>query len=233
MDWVAGVDGFKSQWCVVLLNLRTEERCARIVPTFSGLLEIPEQPSIVCVDIPIGLPEVTLPGGRSCEREARRLLGSKASSVFSALGRTALKGSSQPDASARNRAAGGVGISAQAWGLSKKLREADEAMTPERQRLVYEVHPEVSFWALNENRPMAARKKSPEGAAERAEVLSKDGFPREFVQQLPTGLRVGLDDFLDACVAAWTAQRISTGQAGRLPVRTECDARGLDMAIWY
>ena len=90
MDWVAGVDGFKSQWCVVLLSLRTEELRARIVPTFSGLLEIPERPSIVCVDIPIGLPEVTRRGGRSCESEARRLLGRRASSVFSALGRAAL-----------------------------------------------------------------------------------------------------------------------------------------------
>jgi predicted RNase H-like nuclease len=233
MDWVAGVDGFKSQWCVVLLNRSTEEHCARIVPTFSDLLEIPERPSIVCVDIPIGLPEVTLPGGRSCEREARGLLGRRASSVFSALGRTALKGSSQPEASARNRAAGGVGIGAQAWGLSKKLKEADEAMTPERQGLIYEVHPEVSFWALNGSRPMAAGKKSPEGAGERVEVLSRGGFPRGFVQQLPTGLRVGRDDFLDACVAAWTAKRISTGQAGRLPARIERDDRGLDMAIWY
>lgn len=233
MDWVAGVDGFKSQWCVVLLSLRTEELRARIVPTFSGLLEIPERPSIVCVDIPIGLPEVTRRGGRSCESEARRLLGRRASSVFSALGRAALKGSSQPEASTRNKAAGGVGIGVQAWGLSKKLKEADEAMSPERQGVIYEVHPEVSFWALNGNRPMAAGKKSPEGARERVEILSTGGFPREFVQQLPTGLRVGRDDFLDACVAAWTAKRISTGQAGRLPARVECDGRGLDMAIWY
>lgn len=233
MDWVAGVDGFKAQWCLVLQNLRTGELRARIVPAFSDLLEIPERPTVVCVDIPIGLPEFTRPGGRSCESEARRVLGPRASSVFSALGRAALRASSREEASAANRAGGGVGIGAQAWGLSKKLREADEIMTPERQRLIYEVHPEVSFCVLNGNRPMASGKKTAEGEQARVEALIQGGFPREFVQQLPSGLRVGRDDFLDACVAAWTAKRISEGRSGRLPSQIERDAHGLDMAIWY
>jgi predicted RNase H-like nuclease len=233
MGWVAGVDGFKSKWCVVLSNLDTGELKARIVPTFAGLLTLPEEPSTVCVDIPIGLPDHTPTGGRSCEREARAVLGPRASSVFSALGRAALKGSSRLEAHNLNREAGGVGIGAQAWGLSKKLREVDEAMTPERQRFVHEVHPEVSFWALNGSKPITYGKKSAEGARERVEVLVRGGFPREFVQQLPPGLKVGRDDFLDACVAAWTATRIATGTAGRMPVSAERDARGLDMAIWY
>ena len=98
-----------------------------------------------------------------------------------------------------NLEAGGLGIGAQAWGLSKKLREVDEAMTPERQRLVHEVHPEVSFWALNGSKPMTYGKKSAEGARERVEALIRGGFPREFVQHLPPGLKVGLDDFLCLC----------------------------------
>ena len=71
MGWVAGADGCKSQWCFVLLNIGTGELRARVVPTFSGLLEAPERPSVVCVDIPIGLPDFTPQGGRSCEREKR------------------------------------------------------------------------------------------------------------------------------------------------------------------
>jgi predicted RNase H-like nuclease len=132
-----------------------------------------------------------------------------------------------------NRDAGGVGVGAQAWGLAKKLREADEAMTPQQQRTIYEVHPEVSFWALNRGTAMAASKKSEEGAAERIEALVRGGFPRPFVQQMPPDLKVGRDDFLDACVAVWTAKRIAVGRAERLPRRRECDVRGLDMAIWY
>ena len=119
MGWVAGVDGFKSEWCVVLLNLATGELRARIVATFAELLVITEGPLTVCVDIPIGLLDHAPAGGRTCEREARRVLGPRASSVFSALGRAALNGSSRLEANNINRGAGGIGIGAQAWGLSR------------------------------------------------------------------------------------------------------------------
>src|SRR3954452_8609244 len=100
MVWVAGVDGFKSEWCLVLRNVDTGELRARALPTVAAVLESPERPSVLCIDIPIGLPEFPPPGGRACEREARRVLGPRASSVFSALGRVALKGSTRLDGSA-------------------------------------------------------------------------------------------------------------------------------------
>ena len=59
MDWVAGVDGFKSEWCLVLLHLGNGELRSRIVPSFSLLIELPERPTVICVDIPIGLPKIT------------------------------------------------------------------------------------------------------------------------------------------------------------------------------
>jgi predicted RNase H-like nuclease len=232
MSWVAGVDGFKDQWCLVLLHLVTGELCARIVPTFSDLLEIPERPLVLAVDIPIGLPEFTLPGGRACEREARRVLGSRASCVFSAVGRAPLRAPSRAEADCLSRAAGGIGIGAQAWGLAAKLREADAAMTPERQGIVFEVHSEVSFWAMNGRAPLVRAKKAPEGAKDRADALVRNGFP-EVVHTLPSDLKVGRDDYLDACAAAWTARRVQAGQAGRFPTGIERDGRGLDMAIWY
>jgi len=233
MTWVAGVDGFKSQWCVVLQNLDTGELLARIVPTFAGLLDIPEKPTVVAIDIPIGLPEFMVPGGRACEKGARRILGRRASSVFSAVGRLALRGTTRLEADQLSRRAGGLGVGAQAWGLAAKLREADGVMTPERQRLVHEVHPEVSFWAINDRAPMRFGKKSPEGEHGRKDALVASGFPREFVQQLPANLRVGRDDFLDACAALWTARRIATGEAMRLPDVVDHDERGLDQAIWF
>ena len=234
MHWVAGVDGFKSRWCVVLLDLDTGELRARLVPAFAGLLDLAERPSIVAVDIPIGLPEVTPPGGRTCDREARRILGRpRASSVFSPVGRLALEGASRLEADRLGRDAGGIGIGAQAWGLAAKLREADQAMTPGRQKLVHEVHPELSFWAMNGRAAMPSGKKERAGEDARKDTLAASGFPRAFVQQRPANLRVGRDDFLDACAAAWTARRIATGRAERLPADEDRDARGLDQAIWF
>lgn len=211
----------------------TGELRARICPSFAGLLALAEEPSVVTVDIPIGLPEVTRPGGRLCEQGARKILGSRASSVFSAVGRAALRAGSRVDADAISRAAGGLGIGAQAWGLAEKLKEADAVMTPEHQRLVREVHPEVSFWAMNGRAPLPAGKKTLEGMLARMGVLEAEGFPSTFVRQLPVGLRVGRDDFLDACAALWTARRIEAGQVERLPAAVDLDACGLDQAIWF
>ncbi len=232
MTWIAGADGCESKWCVVLLHVGTGELRARIVPTFSELLTIPENPSIVAIDIPIGLPEFTPAGGRSCERQARRALGLRASCVFNAVGRRTLKASSHSEANHVSLAGGGIRLSIQAWGLAAKLREADEAMTPERQRIIHEVHPEVSFWAMNRGAPMSRPKKTPEGARDRTYALIRSGFPAD-IPQPSLALKARRDDILDACAAAWSARRVLEGRAGRLPTIVERDSRGLDMAIWY
>lgn len=233
MVWIAGVDGFKSQWCVVLQNLTTGELKVQFVPTFARLLSMKENPKVIAVDIPIGLPDYAIPGGRACEREARRMLGKRASSVFSAVGRAVLDHPSRPEADRASRAAGGLGVGAQAWGLAAKLREADAAISPEHQSVVHEVHPEVSFWAMNDRVPMPFGKKSADGERARQAVLTRAGFAPEFIAEMGSPLRIGRDDFLDACAAAWTARRIATGVADRCSAGPDLDARGLDQAIWF
>jgi predicted RNase H-like nuclease len=233
MIWIAGVDGFRSHWCAVLQNVSTGELRTRLVPTFAGLLELPERPEIICVDIPIGLPEFTMPGGRACEKEARRILGRRASPVFSAIGRLLLRASSRAEAHGLSRALGGVGVGAQAWGLAKKLRDADLAMTPEWQSRIREVHPEVCFWAMNRRIPMPFSKKSPEGASARIGVLISAGFSRAQIEKLLADSAAGRDDVLDALAGLWTAARVLTGQGERLPAALDLDARGLDQAIWF
>jgi predicted RNase H-like nuclease len=74
MVWVCGVDGSKSEWCVVLRRLGTKEFHTHLVP-FQALLKLPENPKVIAVDLPIGLPEVTMPGGRRCDCLARDRLG--------------------------------------------------------------------------------------------------------------------------------------------------------------
>jgi len=106
-------------------------------------------------------------------------------------------------------------------------------MVPNRQRVVYEVHPEVCFRALNNGVPIPLSKKSREGEDHRKAVLIRSGFPRPFIEEMAVKFRVGRDDFLDACAALWTARRIQAGQAQRLPAVIDLDRRGLDQAIWY
>jgi predicted RNase H-like nuclease len=77
-------------------------------------------------------------------------------------------------------------------------------------------------------------KARPEGLRQRIGLLARAGFGhvRELVRKRPE-LRAKADDILDACAAAWTAERILHGKARRLPPRPPVDGRGLRMEIWF
>jgi predicted RNase H-like nuclease len=231
MVWVCGVDGFKSEWCAVLKRLDTKEFCTRLV-SFQALLNLPENPKIIAVDLPIGLPEVTMPGGRKCDCLARKQLRwRRARSVFSPVGRLALEAKTRPDADRINREKRGIGIGAQAWGIAKKLCKVDALMTTDRQEVIREAHPEVSFTEMIGSPPIHGKRTSA-GKEERIAALIEQGFPASFVRTVPSGLGVAHNDFLDACATLWTAERIYRGTAKRIPPEPDRDERGLDMAIW-
>jgi predicted RNase H-like nuclease len=149
------------------------------------------------------------------------------------MGRICLQIDNREQASQLSMDGGGIGIGVQSWGLRKKLLEIDTLMTPARQRVVHEVHPEVSFCEMNGG-PLTHSKKRPDGQRQRITALKDNGFPASFLAVLKT-LRSGRDDFLDACAALWTAERIYRGTAKRIPRASEPehDERALDMAIWF
>ena len=124
MVWLCGVDGFKEKWRAVLGNFDTGEVRLLDLP-LEEILDLPERPAIIAVDVPIGLPEVTLPGGRTCDRLARQSLGSRRGSVFSPIGRICLQMDNREKASQLSLDRGGIGIGVQSWGLRKKLLEID------------------------------------------------------------------------------------------------------------
>jgi predicted RNase H-like nuclease len=176
------------------------------------------------IDIPIGLPER---GPRRCDLEARRMLGPRRSSVFPAPLRGVLGARSYADALARSRARSGRGLSRQAFGILSKVGEVDRLVTPECQDRLVEVHPEVSFAVLAQG-PMAHAKRTPEGRAERVEVL-RAVFPDVDDH---AGIRLtgaGSDDVLDAFAVAWSARRWRA--RSHVQLGGEPDARGLRMEI--
>lgn len=142
-----------------------------------------------------------------------------------------MRASSHAEASAANRRITGRGLSRQAWGIAAKIKEVDDSITPERQQWAFEVHPEVCFWALNGQRPMAYNKKTEAGRNERLNLLHTV-FPdiQQHLLNRPAG--VGKDDLLDAVAAAWTALGRHRGEASCV-CSPERDEKGLAVAIWY
>src|SRR5690349_2487520 len=96
--WLAGVDGCSGGWLVAFLQPEGGATHVRIVPRFADILSAPEQPALIAVDMPIGLPERTGLGGRAAENAIRPLLGARQSSVFSVPSRPAIYATSYAEA---------------------------------------------------------------------------------------------------------------------------------------
>ncbi|HSF18103.1 MAG TPA: DUF429 domain-containing protein, partial [Vicinamibacteria bacterium] len=145
--WLAGADGCKEGWVVVLRESRSGEMLTRVVTDIEEVLRWNEPPAVLCIDVPIGLLEQAVRGGRVCDRAARGLLGQpRARSVFSPPARAALAARNYTEALRLNRAsaAGAPGISRQCYGILPKIKEVDSLMTPSLQERVLEVHPELA-----------------------------------------------------------------------------------------
>ena len=112
--------------------------------------------------------------------------------------------------------------------LLERYDEVDRDMAPYRQRTVFEVHPELTFYQLNEDRPLRYRKRSPEGREERRSLLVRriGGVDRVLDTRL-SGVR--RSHLADAVACMWTARRVLGRAMSRLPLDPEWDALGLRM----
>lgn len=214
---MAGVDGCRGGWVVVT------DGDAFVCPDFAAVLDAIADDTIVAVDMPIGLLDEYVAGGREADRAARRQLPSKASSVFSAPPRRALGAQTLREAQTQ-----GCPMTIQAFNIVPKVRDVDRVMTPALQTRVREVHPELCFHTMSGGQPVGASKRRRAGRDARRALLRRAGI--EVPQRLP-GARP--DDLLDAGAALWGARRIVAGTAGHVPEAPSLDRRGLRMEIWW
>ena len=238
-DWMAvGVDGCRAGWVGVGLGGGGGGHQVEVFETFGELLAHFRDAELVLVDIPIGLPE-----GRDCDREARRLLGRRGSSVFPTPTRERVERAAAAPrdffggASAVERRVAGKGLSRQAFAIAPKIAEVDAVVRARGagvRPVVRETHPELCFLALNDGAPMAFGKKKRGGEAERLEVLRRAEPQAEaiFAEACSRFLRkvVAQDDVLDALAAAVIASR---GRLRTVPTAPPMDARGLPMEIVF
>jgi predicted RNase H-like nuclease len=226
--WAAGIDGCRGGWVSFKVNLASLSTSVELIDLPSILKNRPDDLETLAIDIPVGL----LDSSRACDKAARRLLGQpRGTSVFAAPCRASLSAKNHATASATNLRITGRGLSQQAWGIAQKVKQVDDAITPDSQKWVFEVYPEVCFWALAGERPLKHRKKTKAGVNERLDLL-RSVFPdiEHHLQNRPP--TVAKDDLLDSAVAAWTALRIHLEAAQRV-CEPQRDANGLETTIWY
>jgi predicted RNase H-like nuclease len=231
---VVGVDGCKFGWIAADYDPDGRRLTFTAHADFSSLLLTSVEAASIAVDIPIGLTESFQP--RRCDLRARRLIGPRSSSIFPAPDRRLLQFPTYPEASAFSREKCGKGLTRQSFAIFGKIAQADSAMSPELQSRVFEIHPEVCFWAAADRRHLRYPKRKEAGFEERRAILEQVmigvGIPtrHEAARLLPGA---GPDDVLDAMVAAWTAWRHARGLSENVAESPEIDARGLRMEMVY
>ena len=225
---VLGADACRAGWVGIVLS--DEGILACVHPEISGLVALATAAgplAVIGIDIPIGLADAGL---RQADVLARKAAGPRWASVFSTPVRAALETVEHHEASAVNRRLAGCGISRQAFNLREKILQVDrwrrQAPSP-----VVEVHPELCFGEMA-GAPLADSKSTWAGAARRRQLLAEAGIV--LAGDLgPAGQQAGVDDVLDAAAVAWTARRVASGTARRLPAEPERFSDQVDCAIWF
>lgn len=223
---VLGVDACRAGWVGIALDGdRLAAYQTRTIADLVAAASADGPLAVIAVDIPIGMPDNSR---RQADVEARRAVGHLASSVFITPVRGTLEFHDHGSASAHNRERVGEGISIQAFGILPKVREVD-LWLPDAPCRVVEVHPEVSFAALA-GAPLDVRKHTWTGARKRHGLLSDAGIELGDIGE--PGAKAGVDDVLDAAVAAWTARRVNEGTATAIPQESETFSDGVPTSIW-
>ena len=240
-----GVDGCRGGWFSVGFD---GDSCYTfdVFDTFGKLLECYADAKLILVDMPIGLPEGR--GGRNADREARKKLRPRGSSVFpTPTRRTALQAAvSREDYLAAVNVEfdlTGKKISKQAFAIAPKIAEVDKLMLVRGKNAkpcVREVHPELCFWGLNRGNPLTSKKKRVAGRKDRLRVLqSVEGRAEEIFneacgkfQKKVADKDVARDDIIDALAAAVVARR-GRGKLQSVPKVPQKDPKGLPMEMVY
>ena len=235
-----GIDGCKGGWFCIGLNTEGHH-LSLIAPTIAeAYAELQKHGAkIALIDIPIGLSDNEKE--RVCDKEARRFIGPRSSSVFRAPCRQAIEAFSAHDEEATkavNIKITGRSLSKQTLAIMGKIAEVDSFIHDHPSKNIFrEVHPEVCFCALNGKNPLLHNKKPKEGIGERLEILRHYSLNTDAIYNESLGeyLRktVDCDDILDALVAALTAKIGYPKKYRTLPVKPQKDSQGLNMEMVY
>ncbi len=222
---VAGVTPCPGGWLVASAKVMGTVFAPEEPIKLDSFIEVLDQRpsySTVALNAPIGWPDKSVPGGRTCDQEARAMLGRRGSSIKSAPvrvddGRQIDLLPDHMDAITRT--------------LLPKYREVAAEMAPFRQRTVFEAHSDLTFYQMNGEEPLQWSKESAKGVEERTDLLVAkiQGVERVLEAEIPD---VTIAHLLDVAAFMWTARRIFTHSGVRIPADPEWDDQGLRMEMF-
>ena len=216
MSQIIGIDGCKRGWFSVWQN-PDDTIQSSIFSTLNHLKDFfnDEAHLIIGIDMPVVLSDF-IP--RVADQLARKLLSKKASSVFTAPTPEMLEQPNYERASYVSKRLFGKSMSLQSWYLFPKIKDVQTIIHDAHINL-YEIHPELSFRAMNHEEVILESKKSKEGFEIRNALLRRhfESFDFESIRNLYPRKDVMDNDILDAMAVLWSARRIKANEASFLP----------------
>lgn len=224
---IAGVEPCPGGWLVVgarLQGITAFPTEPEVFASFADILDYRPAFDVIAIHSHLSFPEEDTPGGRTCDRLARELLGWPRSGAITSPPSRHLLTTGDLDQRARR------GLSPITAQMLRRYAEVAQEMQPYRQRQVFEVHPELSFYQLNDDRPMQYAKETPNGVKERRQLVEAriPGVEAVLEAQLEG---VELRHLLDATADMVTARRIAARAVERLPEDPEWDEQGVRMEL--
>jgi predicted RNase H-like nuclease len=228
---IAGVEPCPAGWLVAsakLIGAQLAPETPQVMPRFRDVLEAIPSYNAIGAHIAIGLPSEPTRGGRTCDREARQLLGwPRRGAILSAPAKAVLQAINDYE---KAQLLNGGRLDIVTFRLLPKLAEVAADVQSYHQRTVCEVQPELEFFLLNEDTPLRYSKRLVAGVAEREAILRRrlPGVERILDAELP---RVRKQHLVDAAADLWAARRMLGKAVTRLPENPEWNDDGLRMEI--
>lgn len=224
---VIGVDGCPGGWVAVIWDPSGARHVRVGRDAFHEILAINHD--MIAVDMPIGFPDAY---GRNADIEARKALRPYGSRVFPVPCREAVHADNYTEAIKINKLrSNGVSIPPVTNAIRPRMQIIDKLMSLDIEAKLREVHPEVSFAAMNGFVPLEHKKKTSAGERQRLDLLKASGFPELDWNKIECSGKMKRDDVIDACAAAWSARRILEKKSRHYPEAEERDGLGLLMRI--
>jgi len=222
---LAGVEPIPGGWLVAPGNMQgisLAPQPAQVMATLAEVLDYRPAFTVVALHAPVGLAES---GDRPCDLEARARLGRRAGAVVRAPNRAVVGASSYEEARAID-----PGLDIVRWRSMAKAAEAAREVQSWRQRMVWEVNPELAFTEMNEGAPLEWGRRTEHGRKLRRDLLvtKLPGAERVLNERPP---KVREQKLLDALADLWTARRIMARAITRMADPPVWDEEGVRMDI--
>ncbi len=224
---LAGVEPIGGGWLVAPGNLQgitLAPQPAYVLESLADVLDYRPSFTIVALHAPVGTPDD--PGGwRTCDLAARRKLGPRALAAGRAPSRALLDATSFAEAKEIDPSLDIVRYRSLA-----KAAEAIREVQSWRQRIVWEVNPELALTQMNDGEVCSYPRRTMHGRGVRRElIIRKVPGAERVLNQRPKGVRE--DKLIDALADLWTARRIMARAITRMSDPPTWDEDGVRMDI--